>query len=99
MSDTSATTPKQKRHRSGQKVGSLTSYTKIGESWHSTLTQTNMLSGGVSMLPRDIDLTFGTGRVSSDVRSLEFIRPMQFEVATESPIALHMPAPISVTSR
>jgi hypothetical protein len=95
----SAPTPKQRRYRSGEKVGSLTSYTKIGDSWHSTLTQTNMLAGGVSLLPRDIGLTLGSGRVSDDVRSLEFIRPVQFEVATETQIALHMPAPISVATR
>lgn len=95
----SASTPKQKRYRSGEKVGSLTSYTQIGENWHSTLTQTNVLSGGVTMFPRGIDLTLGSGRVSDDVRSLEFIRPMQLDVATESQIALHMPAPLSVASR
>jgi hypothetical protein len=95
----SAPTPKQKHYRSGARVGSLTSYTKIGEHWHSTLNQTNVLAGGASLLPGDIELNLGTGRVSDDARSLEFIRPVQFEVATEAQIALHMPAPISVARR
>ncbi|MEJ6550328.1 acetoacetate decarboxylase family protein [Corynebacterium sp. USCH3] len=94
-----APTPRQRRYRSGEHVGSLTSYTRIDGNWHSTLTQTNMLSGGVTTLPRGIDLTLGAGRVSDDVRSLGFLRPVQFEVATESQLALHMPTPISVAAR
>lgn len=95
----SAPTPEQKHYRTGERVGSLTSYTKIGGNWYSTLTQTNVLSGGVTMLPRDVNLTLGKGRAADDVRSLHFIRPLQLEVATESQIALHMPVPISVSER
>ncbi|NNG39541.1 acetoacetate decarboxylase [Flexivirga sp. ID2601S] len=94
-----ARTPKQKHYPSGSKVGSLTSYTQIGDDWFSTLSQTNVLASGVQLLPRKVDVELGNGRVSDDLRSLETIRPLQFEVATEVQIALHLPAPISVATR
>ncbi|GAA1481925.1 acetoacetate decarboxylase family protein [Gordonia sinesedis] len=92
----SAPTPRQRRHASGDKVSSLTSYTTMDGDWHSTLSQTNVLSSGGRVLPRGIDLQLGTGRLSDDLRALKTIRAVQFEVSTESQIALHMPAPISV---
>lgn len=92
----SATTPRQKSHPSGARVGSLTSYTKTGGRWRSTLTQTNVLSAGSTTRPRGLSVKLGNGRVSEDFRSLGPIRPIQLEVATNSQIALHMPAPISV---
>lgn len=92
----SAPTPAQQRHRSGSRVGSLTSYTRIDGDWLSTLSQTNVLSAGAKLLPRDVDVELGVGRVSDDLRSLRPIRLAQLEVADEVQIALHMPAPISV---
>ncbi|MGW2218103.1 hypothetical protein ACWCSD_24235 [Nonomuraea sp. NPDC001684] len=47
----SAATPSQRAYPSGARVSTLTSYTQIGEAWHSTLSQTNMLSAGSSRLP------------------------------------------------
>ncbi|KXO94037.1 acetoacetate decarboxylase family protein [Tsukamurella pseudospumae] len=92
----SAPTPKQKRHASGAKVSTLTSYTQRDGSWFSTLNQTNVLASGTSLLPRGIDLTLGEGRVSDDLRSLKPIRAIQFDVNTGAQAALHMPVPFSV---
>ncbi|MGW4633858.1 acetoacetate decarboxylase family protein [Nocardia sp. NPDC004415] len=92
----SARTPRQSAHATGAEVSSLTSYTRIGGAWHSTLSQTNVLSSGTTRLPRGVDLQLGTGRVSDDIRSLKPFRTIQFDVMTEGQNALHMPVPIAV---
>ncbi|MFJ2395845.1 acetoacetate decarboxylase family protein [Streptomyces sp. NPDC087843] len=94
-----AATPQQTAYRSGERVGSLTSYTSIGNAWHSTLSQTNVLSAGTTRLPRDIRLQVGEGRMADDLRSLRPIRTLQFDVMTSGQLALHMPVPTSVPSR
>ena len=89
-------TPPQRKYPSGERVSSLTSYTTMGGDWHSTLSQTNVLAAGGRVLPRGVDLELGAGRLSDDFRALRPGRAVQLEVATDSQIALHMPAPISV---
>ncbi|MEV0334400.1 acetoacetate decarboxylase family protein [Nocardia sp. NPDC050717] len=93
-----APTPRQRAHASGERVASLTSYTRIDGAWHSTLSQTNVLATGTSLLPRGIDLRLGAGRVSDDIRSLQPIKTIQLDVMTEGQNALHMPVPTSVRS-
>ncbi|MEU6814580.1 acetoacetate decarboxylase family protein [Streptomyces sp. NPDC046860] len=95
----SAPTPAQKSHPSGERVTSLTSYTSIGGAWHSTLSQTNVLSAGTSLVPRGVRLTVGQGRMADDLRSLRPMRTVQFDVVTEGQLALHMPVPTSVRTR
>jgi Acetoacetate decarboxylase (ADC) len=95
----SAATPKQRRHRSGERVSTLTSYTTIKDAWHSTLSQTNQLASGGSVFPRGVDLQLGTGRMSDDLRSLKPIRPLRLDVITEGQLALHMPVPFSVPDK
>ncbi|MFD7874603.1 acetoacetate decarboxylase family protein [Streptomyces sp. NPDC059766] len=94
-----ASTPKQTAHPSGERVGSLTSYTSINGAWHSTLSQTNVLNAGTTRVPRDVTLQVGEGRMADDLRSLKPIRTVQFDVMTEGQLALHMPVPTSVPSR
>lgn len=94
-----ADTPAQKAYPSGERVGSLTSYTTIDGAWHSTLNQTNVLSAGTTRSARGIDLRLGEGRMSDDLRSLRPKRIIQFDVMTEGEAALHMPVPTSVRSR
>ncbi|CAL9330322.1 hypothetical protein SUDANB105_00059 [Streptomyces sp. enrichment culture] len=94
-----ATTPKQTAHPSGERVSSLTSYTTINGAWHSTLSQTHVLSAGTTRVPRDITLQVGEGRMADDLRSLRPFRTIQFDVMTEGQLALHMPVPTSVQSR
>ncbi|MFG3150185.1 acetoacetate decarboxylase family protein [Streptomyces sp. NPDC048243] len=94
-----AATPRQTAHRSGDRVGSLTSYTSIAGAWHSTLSQTNVLASGTTRLPRDIRLQVGEGRMADDLRSLRPIRTIQLDVMTQGQLALHMPVPTSVPSR
>ncbi|MFE2581112.1 acetoacetate decarboxylase family protein [Streptomyces sp. NPDC059378] len=94
-----ANTPKQTAHPSGERVGSLTSYTSINGAWHSTLSQTNVLNAGTTRVPRDVALQVGEGRMADDLRSLKPIRTIQFDVMTEGQLALHMPVPTSVPSR
>ncbi|MER5401296.1 MULTISPECIES: acetoacetate decarboxylase family protein [Streptomyces] len=94
-----ANTPKQTAYPSGERVGSLTSYTSINGAWHSTLSQTNVLNAGTTRVPRDITLQVGEGRMADDLRSLKPIRTIQFDVMTEGQLALHMPVPTSVPSR
>ncbi|MFI9374410.1 acetoacetate decarboxylase family protein [Streptomyces parvulus] len=94
-----ANTPPQKAYPSGQRVGSLTSYTKINGGWHSTLNQTNVLNAGTTRSTRDVKLQLGEGRMSDDLRSLQPKRTIQFDVMTEGQAALHMPVPTSVPSR
>ncbi|MFG3097922.1 acetoacetate decarboxylase family protein [Streptomyces sp. NPDC048202] len=95
----SALTPAQTNYPSGKRVASLTSYTTIGDAWHSTLSQTNVLASGTALVPRDVELEVGQGRMADDLRSLEPIRPLQFDVVTEGQLALHMPVPTSVRNR
>ncbi|MFJ8921932.1 Acetoacetate decarboxylase (ADC) [Streptomyces sp. LamerLS-316] len=94
-----ANTPTQRAHVSGERVGSLTSYTKIDGAWHSTLNQTNVLNAGTTRSTRGIALQLGEGRMSDDLRSLKPKRTIQFDVMTEGQAALHMPVPTSVQSR
>ncbi|MEV5315739.1 acetoacetate decarboxylase family protein [Streptomyces sp. NPDC052610] len=94
-----AATPKQTAHPSGERVSSLTSYTTINGAWHSTLSQTHVLSAGTTRVPRDITLQVGEGRMADDLRSLRPIRTIQFDVMTEGQLALHMPVPTSVQNR
>lgn len=94
-----ADTPAQRSYVSGERVGSLTSYTTIDGAWHSTLNQTHVLSAGTTRGTRGITLQLGEGRMSDDLRSLKPKRTIQFDVMTEGQAALHMPVPISVQSR
>ncbi|WP_280236071.1 acetoacetate decarboxylase family protein [Nocardia cyriacigeorgica] len=92
-------TPAQTAFASGAHVSSLTSYTCIGGVWHSTLSQTNVLSAGTARLPRNLDLQIGQGRMADDLRSLEPIKAVRLDVTTEGQLALHMPVPIAVPAR
>ncbi|MEW2514243.1 acetoacetate decarboxylase family protein [Streptomyces sp. NPDC046870] len=94
-----AATPAQTTYPSGRRVSTLTSYTSIGDAWHSTLSQTNVLSAGTELVPRHLALQVGEGRMADDLRSLKPIRTIQFDVVTEGQLALHMPVPTSVRSR
>ncbi|MFF7203041.1 acetoacetate decarboxylase family protein [Streptomyces sp. NPDC008141] len=94
-----ANTPAQRAYMSGERVGSLTSYTSINGSWHSTLNQTNVLNAGTTHSTSGITLQLGEGRMSDDLRSLKPKRTIQFDVMTEGQAALHMPVPTSVRSR
>lgn len=94
-----AATPKQASHPTGERVSSLTSYTTINGAWHSTLSQTNVLSAGTTRATRGISLEVGEGRMADDLRSLKPKRTIQFDVMTRGQLALHMPVPTSVPSR
>jgi hypothetical protein len=94
-----ANTPAQRAYASGERVGSLTSYTRIDGAWHSTLNQTNVLNAGTTRSTSGITLQLGEGRMSDDLRSLKPKRTIQFDVMTEGQAALHMPVPTSVQSR
>ncbi|MEK0097657.1 acetoacetate decarboxylase family protein [Streptomyces sp. A475] len=95
----SVATPAQKIHPSGERVSALTSYTSIDGAWHSTLSQTNVLSAGTTLLPRDVQLQVGEGRMADDLRSLRPIRQIQLDVVAEGQLALHMPVPTSIQNR
>ncbi|GAA4383808.1 acetoacetate decarboxylase family protein [Tsukamurella soli] len=92
----SAPTPKQKSFASGEKVSTLTSYTKRDGAWHTTLNQTNILASGTALFPRGVDLEIGEGRMADDLRALKPIRAIQFDANTSAQAALHMPVPFSV---
>ncbi|MFE5829399.1 acetoacetate decarboxylase family protein [Streptomyces sp. NPDC056508] len=94
-----ADTPRQTAHASGERVGSLTSYTTIDGAWHSTLNQTNVLNAGTTRSIKGVSLRLGEGRMSDDLRSLRPKRTIQFDVMTEGQAALHMPVPTSIQSR
>lgn len=92
-------TPRQKRVASGTSVSTLTSYTELGGGWNQTLSQTNNLSFGSRLLPRDVGLELGSGRLSDDVRSLKPKLPLRLDVFTECQNALHIPVPVSFPAR
>ncbi|MEU0544724.1 acetoacetate decarboxylase family protein [Nocardia sp. NPDC005978] len=94
----SARTPRQTEVGSGERVSSLTSYTTINGAWHSTSSQTNVLSTGAAHLPGGVDLRLGAGRISDDIRSLRPLRTIRLDVMTAGQNALHMPVPTSVRS-
>jgi hypothetical protein len=89
-------TPTQRRYPSGQRVSSLTSYTTIDDTWHSTFSQTNVLATGSVRVPRRVGLQVGQGRLAEDLRSLRPIGTVALDVTTEAQLALHMPVPTSV---
>jgi hypothetical protein len=95
----SVATPAQTKYPSGEHVSSLTSYTTIDGAWHSTLSQINVLSAGTALLPRNVDLQLGQGRLADDLRSLKPIKTVRVDVTTEGQLALHMPAPTSIQAR
>ncbi|WP_228994664.1 acetoacetate decarboxylase family protein [Streptomyces sp. DH8] len=95
----SAPTPVQRAYRSGERVGSLTSYTTIDGAWHATLNQTNVLNAGAARGAGGTALQLGEGRISDDLRSLKPKRTIRFDVMTEGQAALHLPVPTSVDSR
>jgi hypothetical protein len=88
-------TPKQKQIPSGTSVSTLTSYTQLGGGWNATLSQTNTLAAGSKLLPRDVTLELGSGRLTDDVRSLKPIKPLRLDVSSECQNALHIPVPVS----
>lgn len=92
----SAATPQQTHFRSGDRVSSLTSYTKGAKGWQSTFNQTNLLAAGSARFPRGARLELGQGRMSDDIRALKPIRTLGLDVATEAQAALHMPVTTSV---
>lgn len=89
-------TPKQQHIPSGASVSTLTSYTQLNGGWNATLSQTNNLAAGSTLLPRNVSLTLGSGRLTDDVRSLKPIKMLRFDVATECQNALHIPVPVSI---
>lgn len=89
-------TPGQKRVPSGTQVSTLISYTQLNGGWHATLSQTNTLAVGSKLVPRDVSLTLGSGRLTDDVRSLKPIKALRFDVFTECQNALHIPVPVSL---
>ena len=95
----SAATPKQRSYATGTHVSSLTALNKIGGAWHASLSQTNVLSAGRTLFPRNIDLHVGAGRLADDIRSLKPIRPIRLDVLTEAQMALNVPTPTSVPER
>jgi hypothetical protein len=92
-------TPQQKTIPSGASVSTLISYTQLGGAWHATLSQTNTLSAGSRLLPRDVNLELGSGRLADDMRSLSPIKPLRLDVATECQNALHIPVPVSFPTK
>ncbi|MFE0674546.1 acetoacetate decarboxylase family protein [Streptomyces sp. NPDC058867] len=94
-----AATPKQSAHASGERVSSLNSYTTINGAWHSTVSQTNVLTAGTTRSTRGVSLEVGEGRMSDDLRSLRPGRTIRFDVMTQGQLALHMPVPTSVPRR
>lgn len=95
----SVATPRQKHVASGTSVSTLTSYTELGGGWNQTLSQTNNLAFGSRLLPQDVGLELGSGRLSDDIRSLRPKRPLRLDVHTECQNALHIPVPVSFPIR
>ena len=92
-------TPEQKRITSGTQVSTLTSYTELNGGWNATLSQTNNLAAGSALLPRNVSLELGSGRLTDDIRSLKPMKALRFDVATECQNALHIPVPVSVPAQ
>jgi len=88
-------TPKQKQIAGGTQVSTLISYTELGGGWNATLSQTNNLAAGGTLLPKDVSLELGSGRLTDDIRSLRPIKALRFDVFTECQNALHIPVPVS----
>lgn len=91
-----AVTPKQKSFQSGQNVSSLTTYTQLKGAWHEVINQTNVLKAGRQMLPRDVQLHLGSGRLSDDLRSLQAGKILSLDVSTSCQIALNLPIPFYI---
>ena len=95
----SVVTPKQRSYATGTHVSSLTALNKIGGAWHTSLSQTNVLTAGRALFPRNVDLHVGEGRLADDIRSLKPIKTIRLDVLTEAQMALNVPTPTSVPER
>ncbi|MEU1208530.1 acetoacetate decarboxylase family protein [Nocardia sp. NPDC005825] len=95
----SVATPAQTAYPTGQRVSTLTSYTQLDNAWHATKSQINTLAAGSALLPRNLELELGHGRLAEDLRSLKPIKTVRLDVMTEGQLALHMPVPTSVPRR
>jgi len=51
------------------------------------------------LLPKDVGLELGSGKLSDDIRSLRPKRPLRLDVFTECQNALHIPVPVSFPAR
>lgn len=89
-------TPRQRQVPTGTRVSTLTSYTELSGGWNATLSQTNNLAVGSTLLPREVSLELGAGRLTDDVRSLRPIRALRFDVTSSAQNALHIPVPVSL---
>ncbi|WP_295648343.1 acetoacetate decarboxylase family protein [uncultured Dietzia sp.] len=94
-----APVPRQRNFRPLQRVSTLTSYTRINGAWHSTFNQTHALAAGQKVLPRDVHLQLGEGRLSEDIRSIRPRGILRLDVTGRAQMALHMPVPVSVDTR
>lgn len=64
-----------------------------------TPTWTSSRAVGSKLLPRDVSVELGSGRLTDDIRSLKPIKALRFDVFTECQNALHIPVPVSFPAR
>ncbi len=89
-------TPKLKAGVSGEHVTTMHSLIQRDGNWTETLSQLNVLSLGKAVMPKNVTLKLGKGRISDDLRSVKAGRIIELEVSDNSQLALHMPQPISI---
>ncbi|MFT3865678.1 MAG: acetoacetate decarboxylase family protein [Solirubrobacterales bacterium] len=88
--------PRQVPHPSGSKVRTTIALSRLDGVWHESRSILNLLSSGSSLLPRGVEITHGSGRLSDDLASLRPIRTLAVEATTSAQLALNMPVPTSI---
>ncbi|QIS01177.1 acetoacetate decarboxylase [Nocardia brasiliensis] len=81
---------------SGTNMTTWTSLTQLDGVWGENRNQTNILSAGSVALPREIELTLGSGRMSDDLRSVHAQQIISASVIREGQLTLYMPLPTSL---
>lgn len=90
--------PPQTSHKSGTKVRTSIALSELDGAWHESKSSFNVLLSGSRFLPRRIQISRGSGRMSDDLGSLNPIRPIAVDAMIKGQLALDMPVPTSINS-
>ncbi len=67
---------------------------RIDDTWHQTLVQSNVLTFGERLIPRNVALTRGSGPISQLLGGLGASTILRMDVVKDGQIILNMPVPL-----
>jgi len=81
------------------RMGTSTMVSLIDGEWHQTVVQSNTLSFGQSMFPRDVNLSRGGGPMSQLLDGLGASTLLRLDVVEDAQLVLNMPRPLKASNR